>query len=135
MRHMPVHREAMGEPHSGERDPQSVTCKDNIGVALTVRLLRCARMVSLDLWLDKAQASWPMAEEILTDYDSIFCANTSCVLHVRRGDANVRGSGNWARLADGIIVGRRRLGGVTLCDRCASKVMRGEILVVTKNAA
>lgn len=76
-----------------------------------------------------------MAEEIPTDYDSAFCANTACVLHVRPGDANVRGSGNWARLADGIIVGRRRVGSVMLCDRCAGKVMRGEILVVTKDAA
>jgi hypothetical protein len=92
-------------------------------------------MFSLDLWRDKAQASSPMAEETLTDYDSIFCANTSCVLHVRRGDANVRGSGNWAKLANGTIVGRRRVGSMTLCDRCAGKVMRGEIQVVTKNAA
>ena len=76
-----------------------------------------------------------MAEEILTDHDSIFCANGTCVLHVRRGDANVRGSGNWAQLANGIIVGRRRVGSVTLFDRCACQVLRGEILVVTKNAA
>ncbi len=76
-----------------------------------------------------------MAEEILTDSDSFFCANAGCVLHVRPGDANVRGSGNWAQLADGIMVGRRRVETVTLCDRCAAKVMRGEILVVTKNAA
>jgi hypothetical protein len=76
-----------------------------------------------------------MAEEILTNHDSIFCANRACVLHVRRGDANVRGSGNWAQLADGIIVGRLRVGSVTLCDRCANQVLRGEILVVTKNAA
>lgn len=92
-------------------------------------------ILSLDLWRDKAQASSPMAETILTDYDSIFCANTTCVLHVRRGDANVRGSGNWAQLVDGILVGRRRVGRVTLCDRCAGQVTRGEIVVVTKNAA
>src|SRR5271169_6309787 len=112
-----------------------MTCENDTRVALTVRLLRCARALSLDLWRHKAQASSPMAEEILTAYDSSFCANRACVLHVRRGDANVRGSGNWARLADGIIVGRRRVGGVTLCDGCAGKVLRGEILVVTKNAA
>jgi len=45
-----------------------------------------------------------MTEEILTEYDSIFCANPRCVLHVRPGDVNVHGSGNWAQLADGIIV-------------------------------
>jgi hypothetical protein len=76
-----------------------------------------------------------MAEEILTDDDSIFCANRACVLHVRRGDANVRGSGNWAQLADGIIVGRLRVASLTLCDRCAGQVLRGEILVGKKNAA
>ena len=112
-----------------------MTCEDDIRVPLTVRLPRCARALSLDLWRHKAHASSPMAEEILTDYESIFCASTACVLHVRRGDANVRGSGNWAQLPEGIIVGRRRVGSVTLCDRCAGKVMRGEILVVTKNAA
>jgi hypothetical protein len=76
-----------------------------------------------------------MAEEILTDHDSMFCANRACVLHVRRGDANVRGSGNWAQFADGLIVGRLRVGNATLCDRCAIQVLRGELLVVTKNAA
>jgi len=76
-----------------------------------------------------------MAEEILTDYDSFFCANAGCVLHVRPGDANVRGSGNWARLADGVMVGRRRVDNVTLCDRCAAKVMKGEVILVTKSAA
>ena len=112
-----------------------MTCECDIRAALTVQLLHCARALSLDLWRHKAQASSPMAEEILTDYDSIFCANTACLLHVRPGDANVRGSGNWAQLADGIIVGRRRVGSVTLCDRCAAKAMNGEVILVTKSAA
>jgi hypothetical protein len=68
-----------------------------------------------------------MPEEILTEYDSIFCASATCILHVRPGDQNVKGSGNWAQLADGIIVGRRRVGATMLCDRCATKVMRGEL--------
>jgi hypothetical protein len=76
-----------------------------------------------------------MAEETLTDYDSFFCAIAGCVLHVRPGDANVHGSGNWAQLAYGIIVGRRRVDTATLCDRCAAKVMRGEVIVLTKSAA
>jgi hypothetical protein len=76
-----------------------------------------------------------MAEEILTDYDSFFCANAGCVLHVRPGDANVHGSGNWAQLADGIIVGRRRVDTATLCDRCAVKAIRGEGILVATNAA
>jgi len=35
-----------------------------------------------------------------------FCSNPDCLLHVRVGDAHVMGAGNWARLADGRIVGR-----------------------------
>jgi hypothetical protein len=68
-----------------------------------------------------------MSEEILTEYDSIFCANATCILHVRPGDPNVQGSGNWAQLADGTIVGRRRVDAIMLCDRCATKVLRGEL--------
>ena len=76
-----------------------------------------------------------MAEEVLTEYDSIFCANPTCVLHVRPGDRNVQGSGNWAQLADGIIVGRRRVDAIMLCDRCAARVIKGEITFMTQRAA
>jgi hypothetical protein len=75
-----------------------------------------------------------MTEEILTEYDSIFCANPRCVLHVRPGDVNVHGSGNWAQLADGIIVGRRRVDAMMLCDQCAARVMRGDVTVATRPA-
>jgi hypothetical protein len=47
----------------------------------------------------------------------------------------VRGSGNWAELADGIIVGRRRVDAVMLCDWCAIKVMHGEIILAPRRAA
>ena len=76
-----------------------------------------------------------MTEEVLTEFDSIFCANPRCVLHVRPGDANVHGSGNWAQLADGIIVGRRRVDAIMLCDRCAARVMNGDVVLVKRNAA
>jgi hypothetical protein len=48
---------------------------------------------------------------------------------------NVRGSGNWAELADGIIVGRQRVDAVMLCDWCAVKVMQGEIILAPRRAA
>jgi len=48
-----------------------------------------------------------------------FCANPDCVLYVRAGDPGVIGSGNWAELADGRIVGRGLHNGVYLCDGCA----------------
>jgi hypothetical protein len=59
--------------------------------------------------------------------DSTFCANSACVLHVRSGDVNVKGNGNWAELADDIIVGRQRVEGIMLCDRCAARVLSGEL--------
>jgi hypothetical protein len=76
-----------------------------------------------------------MIDEALTEYDSIFCANTGCVLHVRPGDPNVRGSGNWAQFEDGTIIGRRRVESTMLCDRCAARVMRGEVTLATRLAA
>ena len=76
-----------------------------------------------------------MTEATLIEYDSVFCANAGCVLHVRPGDRNVRGSGNWAELADGIIVGRRRVDAVMLCDWCAVKLMQGEIILTPRRAA
>jgi hypothetical protein len=47
-----------------------------------------------------------------------FCSNPDCVLYVRAGDRGVRGSGNWAQLPDGRIVGRSIYSGVYLCDPC-----------------
>jgi hypothetical protein len=66
-----------------------------------------------------------MTSEVLNESDSVFCANPSCVLHVRPGDANVRGRGNWADVGDGIIIGRQRVADVMVCDRCAATVRRG----------
>jgi hypothetical protein len=70
-----------------------------------------------------------------TDYDSVFCANTGCVLHVRPGDVNVKGNGNWAETADGVIIGRCRVGTVVLCDQCAARVVRGELTLYRECAA
>ena len=46
-----------------------------------------------------------------------FCNNPQCNLHVWAGDPGVQGAGNWAVLANGLIVGRGPYGGVFLCDR------------------
>ena len=53
--------------------------------------------------------------------DFPFCGNPDCVLYVRAGDPGVVGSGNWAQLSDGRIVGRNLRGGVYLCDTCAEE--------------
>jgi len=52
------------------------------------------------------------------DFDSYFCTNPQCVLHVRAGDPGVEGFGNWAVLPSGVQVGRGRYAGTYLCDRC-----------------
>lgn len=65
----------------------------------------------------------------MRENDSTFCANTGCVLHVRPGDVNVKGNGNWAELTDDFIVGRQRVGGIMLCDRCAARVLCGELVL------
>jgi hypothetical protein len=61
--------------------------------------------------------------------DSVFCENPGCALHVRPGDFNVEGSGNWAETADGLIIGRQRVQAVMLCDQCVARVLRGELTV------
>ena len=48
-----------------------------------------------------------------------FCANPSCVLHVRAGERGVRGAGEWAVRPDGVVTSRRRVGGEMFCDVCA----------------
>jgi hypothetical protein len=42
-------------------------------------------------------------------------------------DVNVKGSGNWAELANDIIIGRQRVEGIMLCDRCVARVLSGEL--------
>jgi len=64
----------------------------------------------------------------VVECDSVFCANTGCLLHIRPGDVNVKGKGNWAETADGFITGRQQVGTVMLCDRCAVRLARGELM-------
>jgi len=49
---------------------------------------------------------------------AFFCSNPECVLHVRHGDLQVFGSGEWAVRPDGIVRSRRLVNGQTLCDVC-----------------
>ena len=49
---------------------------------------------------------------------AFFCSNAQCVLHVRRGDARVFGSGEWAVRPDGVVTSRRLVNGQMLCDVC-----------------
>jgi hypothetical protein len=52
-----------------------------------------------------------------TDDASHFCSNAACDLHV----VVAAGEGEWAELDSGSIVGRTRIDGRMLCDRCAHK--------------
>lgn len=49
---------------------------------------------------------------------NLFCSNAKCELHRQAGTAGVMGTGNWAVLADGRIIGRGIYGTVVLCDVC-----------------
>lgn len=71
----------------------------------------------------------------MRECDSIFCENPGCAFHVKPGDANVEGSGNWAETADGLIIGRQRVHAVMLCDQCVARVLRGELKVRCDRAA
>jgi hypothetical protein len=69
------------------------------------------------------------------EFDAAFCMNAACVLHVRPGDQHVRGNGNWAITADGVVSGRQRVGSTMLCDRCAARVTEGDLVLPSDCAA
>ena len=53
-----------------------------------------------------------------------FCSNARCDFHVRVGDANVKGFGDWATLEDGTTVSHRWIRGELLCDLCCRQVRK-----------
>ena len=56
-----------------------------------------------------------------------FCSNPTCRLHVRAGDPGVKGAGNWAELAEGLIIGRGIYQGAYLCDPCGKALLAGSV--------
>jgi hypothetical protein len=56
-----------------------------------------------------------------------FCANPACVLHVRRTDPGVRGSGEWAVRPDGMRTSRSVYGARVLCDLCGRAWVAGRL--------
>jgi hypothetical protein len=50
--------------------------------------------------------------------DTYFCSLPECELHVI-----IEGDGEWAELDNGCIVGRTRVDGRRVCDRCARKLV------------
>jgi len=62
---------------------------------------------------------------MLTD-NELFCANPECHLHVCQGDENVIGTGQWAELSDGIIIGRQLVGRAFYCHDCATPLIADE---------
>jgi hypothetical protein len=69
------------------------------------------------------------------EQDYPFCGNPQCPLHVRAGDPQVRGAGNWARLPDGRWVGRHVYDGILLCDPCGRSARRGPGATATTEVA
>jgi hypothetical protein len=61
------------------------------------------------------------------EHDYPFCSDPRCELHVRAGDLGVRGSGHWAQLPDGRLVGRGLYDGVFLCDPCGQATLGGPV--------
>lgn len=55
-----------------------------------------------------------------------FCANPACDLHLRATDVNVRGRGEWAELANGLMFSRTRMGEAMYCDKCVRAAIEGE---------
>jgi hypothetical protein len=52
---------------------------------------------------------------------AFFCSNTHCMLHVRCGDPQVSGAGEWATRPDGVVTSRRLVQGRMVCDVCAGR--------------
>ncbi len=52
--------------------------------------------------------------------DTHFCSQAACDLHVI---VDAAGEGEWAELDNGCIVGRIRINGRMVCDRCARKLL------------
>ena len=50
-----------------------------------------------------------------------FCGDPECALHVRVGETQVAGAGNWLFLPDGRVFGRGRFGAQLLCDACGTQ--------------
>lgn len=58
-----------------------------------------------------------------------FCSDANCVLHVRVGDPQVFGAGEWAVRPDGVVTSRRLVHGRMVCDVCARRRTRSSISI------
>ena len=66
----------------------------------------------------------PRSDEMPVGSSEFFCSNSRCTFHVRVGDRNVRGFGDWATLANGTTVSHRWIRGELLCDLCAAEALK-----------
>jgi hypothetical protein len=66
----------------------------------------------------------PRPDEMPVGSSEFFCSNSRCTFHVRVGDRNVRGFGDWATLGNGTTVSHRWIRGELLCDLCAAAALR-----------
>jgi hypothetical protein len=66
----------------------------------------------------------PRTDGMHVGSSEFFCSVPGCVFHVRVGDRNVRGFGDWATLKDGTTVSHRWIDGELLCDLCSRTAVR-----------
>ena len=80
---------------------------------------------------------FPAADDVLIADSELergapFCGNPLCALHVRLGDNQVSGGGDWVSLPDGRIFGRSRFNDALLCDACGTR--RGPVTLTSLSA-
>ena len=66
----------------------------------------------------------PRTDDMPVGSSEFFCSVPDCMFHVRVGDRNVSGFGDWATLKDGTTVSHRWIDGELLCDLCSRPAVR-----------
>lgn len=69
-------------------------------------------------------AALPQDVRLPAGSSEFFCSNPRCAFHVRVGDTQVAGFGDWATLTDGTTVSHRWIRGELLCDLCAREALK-----------
>ena len=85
---------------------------------------RAAKTATLHVRLDERfMSALPRTDDMPVGSSEFFCSNSRCTFHVRVGDKNVRGFGDWATLANGTTVSHRWIRGELFCDLCAPEAL------------
>jgi len=89
-----------------------------------VAFTTAAKKTTLTARLDERfMSALPRTDDMPVGSSEFFCSNSRCTFHVRVGDKNVRGFGDWATLANGTTVSHRWIRGELFCDLCAPEAL------------